>query len=78
MWPRNISYLKLVNQKKLKKRKIIKEPEFTPEHDNTISLNAETTLNLFADLDYDLKGVRAGKKGENQYILQNYLKILRL
>jgi len=51
-----------------KKNKIIKEPEFTPEHDNTVSLNAETTLNLFADLGYDLKGVRAGQKVKPIYL----------
>ena len=35
---------------------------------NTVSLNAETTLNLFADLDYDLKGVRAGQKVKPIYL----------
>ena len=44
------------------------EPEFAQENDNTISLNAETTLNLFDDLGYDLKGVRAGQKVKPIYL----------
>jgi Bax protein len=59
---------KVSKSEKTKKKKIIKEPEFTPEHDNTVSLNAETTLNLFADLDYDLKNVRAGQKVKPIYL----------
>ena len=59
---------KVSKSAKTKKKKIIEEPEFTPEHDNTVSLNAETTLNLFADLDYDLKGVRAGQKVKPIYL----------
>ena len=59
---------KVSKSEKTKKNKIIKEPEFTPEHDNTVSLNAETTLNLFADLDYDLQGVRAGQKVKPIYL----------
>ena len=59
---------KVSKSEKTKKNKIIKEPEFTPEHDNTVSLNAETTLNLFADLGYDLKGVRAGQKVKPIYL----------
>ena len=53
---------------KNKKTKKIEEPEFVPEHDNTVSLNAETTLNLFADLGYDLQGVRAGQKVKPIYL----------
>jgi Bax protein len=51
-----------------KKTKEIQEPEFVQENDNTISLNAETTLNLFDDLGYDLKGVRAGQKVKPIYL----------
>ena len=51
-----------------KKAKEIQEPEFVQENDNTISLNAETTLNLFDDLGYDLKGVRAGQKVKPIYL----------
>ena len=55
-------------KEKKKKIEIVKEPEFIQEHDNTISLNAETTLNLFNDLGYDLKGVRAGQKVKPIYL----------
>ena len=54
--------------KKTKKKQIIKEPEFIPEHDNTVSLSAETASNLFDDLGYDLKGVRAGQKVKPIYL----------
>ena len=54
--------------KKNKEKKIIKEPEHKVEHDNTVSLNAETTINLFEDLNYDLKGVRAGQKVKPIYL----------
>ncbi len=53
---------------KTKKKKSVAEPEFTQEHDNTVSLNAETTANLFDDLGYDLKGVRAGQKVKPIYL----------
>ena len=59
---------KVNKSEKTKKKKIIKEPEFTAEHDNTVSLNAETTLNLFEDLDYDLKSIRAGQKVKPIYL----------
>ena len=53
---------KITQSEKIKKKKTKKtqEPEFVQEHDNTISLNAETASNLFNDLGYDLEGVRAG------------------
>ena len=54
--------------KKSKKREIIKDPELAQEHDNSVSLNAETTINLFDDLGYDLKGVRAGQKVKPIYL----------
>ena len=53
---------------KTKKTKKIDEAEFVPKHDNTVSLNAETTINLFADLGYDLQGVRAGQKVKPIYL----------
>jgi len=61
---------KSIIKKKTKKKKTAKiyEPEIVEEHDNTVSLNAETTLNLFNDLDYDLKGVRAGQKVKPIYL----------
>ena len=42
--------------------------ETTKEYDNAISLNAETTLNLFDDLGYDLKRVRSGQKVKPIYL----------
>ena len=53
--------------KKTKKKEKVKDLEIEQEeeesnNDNTISLNSETALNLFDDLGYDLKGVRAGQK----------------
>ena len=60
--------LKKTKIKKDKKIEIVQKPEFTLEHDNTVSLNAETTLNLFEDLGYDLKGIRAGQKVKPIYL----------
>ena len=67
------SEIKKNNIKKDKKTKTIKEPKLSEDKlastsDNTISLNAETTLNLFEDLDYDLKSVRAGQKVKPIYL----------
>ena len=56
------------SKKAKKKKEIIKEPELTQEYDNTVSLNSETTLNLFEDLGYDLKAVRAGQKVKPIYL----------
>ena len=60
---------------KPKKNKIIKEPKLEDNvanykalPDNTISLNAETTLNLFEDLNYDLKSIRNGQKVKPIYL----------
>jgi len=53
---------------KTKKKQNDQEPEFIPDHDNTVSLNAETTLNLFDDLGYDLQSVRAGQKVKPIYL----------
>ena len=62
--------IKKKTEKKTEKKKNSKilEPEFIEEHDNTVSLNAENTLNLFNDLGYDLKGVRAGQKVKPIYL----------
>jgi len=62
--------IKVVKSKKTKKKNIEKElqEEIVTEHDNTVSLNAETTINLFEDLGYDLKGVRAGQKVKPIYL----------
>ena len=61
---------KITKSEKIKKKKTKKnqEPEFVQEHDNTISLNSETASNLFNDLGYDLKGVRAGQKVKPIYL----------
>ena len=50
------------------KEKTIIEDEFVQENDNTVSLNAETTKNLFDELGYDLKGVRSGQKVKPIYL----------
>ena len=63
--------------KKIKKQKSdVKEPKSDDNNvadykalpDNTISLNAETTLNLFEDLKYDLKSIRNGAKVKPVYL----------
>jgi len=54
--------------KKNKTAKKIEEPEFVPNNDNTVSLNSETTLNLFDALNYDLNGIRAGQKVKPIYL----------
>ena len=59
---------------KEEKKKVAKESEKSESvqqeenYDNTVSLNAETTSNLFDDLGYDLKGVRAGQKVKPIYL----------
>ena len=60
---------KTIKEKKVKKKELIK-PEETDiaKNDNAVSLNAETTLNLFEDLNYDLKAVRAGQKVKPIYL----------
>ena len=60
---------KIKKTKKNQKTEKIQEPElFASTTDNAISLNAETTLNLFEDLNYDLKAVRAGQKVKPIYL----------
>ncbi len=59
---------KTKNKKIAKKKKVTEPEEFKQNYDNTISLNAETTSNLFSDLGYDLKGVRAGQKVKPIYL----------
>jgi Bax protein len=61
--------------KKTKKKEKVKDLETLQveqvekeNNDNTISLNSETALNLFDDLGYDLKGVRAGQKVKPIYL----------
>ena len=60
---------KIKKTEKNQKTEKIQEPElFASTTDNAISLNAETTLNLFEDLNYDLKAVRAGQKVKPIYL----------
>ncbi len=62
---------KKINKNKTKEKKIEEsetETEAKQDFDNTISLNAETASNLFEDLNYDLKGVRAGQKVKPIYL----------
>ena len=62
---------KKVKPKKNDEKNIETESEkeiFLQTYDNTVSLNAETTLNLFDDLNYDLKSVRAGQKVKPIYL----------
>ena len=67
------SKAKVEEKSAVAKSEVVKE-----EYDNTVRLNAETTLNLFEDLGYDLKGVRAGQKVKPIYLtkLPNDLKSL--
>jgi len=60
--------IKTKKTKKIKKKEIVEEPELKETHDNTVSLNAETTSSLFEDLGYNLKAVRAGQKVKPIYL----------
>ena len=62
-------------EKKILKKKSKKEEKAAleskdkiPKQENTISLNAETTKNLFEDLNYNLEGVRGGQKVKPIYL----------
>ena len=57
---------KIAKNKKKKEQKL--EEEISLKSDNSISLNAQTTLNLFEDLGYDLKDIRAGQKVKPIYL----------
>ena len=60
---------KIGKTKKIEKKKDEAKQEKTiQELDNTVALNAETTSNLFEDLGYDLKAVRAGQKVKPIYL----------
>jgi Bax protein len=54
--------------KKTENKKESQELEDVQQYDNAVSLNAETTFNLFKDLGYDLQGVRAGQKVKPIYL----------
>ena len=57
-----------VNNLNKGKKEVKIEEEFVEQNDNAISLNAETTKNLFDELGYDLKGVRSGQKVKPIYL----------
>ena len=59
---------KKIETAKIEKNKKEEIKEEKKVYDNTISLNAETASNLFDDLGYDLKGVRAGQKVKPIYL----------
>ena len=59
---------KKTETKKDEKSDVVEKSKTIQEYDNTISLNAETASNLFDDLGYDLKGVRAGQKVKPIYL----------
>ena len=60
---------KSTKKKKVEKVEKVEEEEFqTSGYENTVSLNAQTTQNLFDELGYDLKGVRAGQKVKPIYL----------
>ena len=46
---------KTAEKLKKKKKEQKEQEEFVEQYENTVSLNAETTRNLFNDLGYDLK-----------------------
>jgi len=56
------------NKDKDKEVKLKNNSVSVKDQDNAISLNAQTTLNLFDDLNYHLKGVRAGQKVKPIYL----------
>ena len=60
--------LKSKKNKKTKNEQVAAKPEVTENYENTISLNSQTALNLFEDLNYDLQGVRAGQKVKPIYL----------
>jgi len=62
-------YKSIETKKSKLKTKVEKKSEVIKEqYDNTVSLNAETTKNLFDELNYDLKAIRAGQKVKPIYL----------
>ena len=60
--------VKLSKPKKTKDKSKAVDSETVQQHDNTVSLNAETAANLFEDLGYNLKSIRAGQKVKPIYL----------
>jgi len=59
---------KLKKKSKKDEKAKLESKEDILKQENTVSLNAETTKNLFEDLGYNLKGVRAGQKVKPIYL----------
>jgi len=59
---------KLKKKSKKEEKAKLESKENIPKQENTISLNAETTKNLFEDLGYNLEGVRGGQKVKPIYL----------
>ena len=55
-------------QKKIKKKTKKEKITANLETDNSISLNAQTTINLFEDLNYNLKAIRNGQQVKPIYL----------
>jgi len=79
-----ISKSKKIKSNKKQKTEIINKLELSEDNVasksyDTVSLNATTTINLFEDLDYDLKGIRNGQKVKPIYLtkLPKDIKTLR-
>tara|TARA_Y100000590_G_scaffold460900_1_gene621295 strand:- start:329 stop:1552 length:1224 start_codon:yes stop_codon:yes gene_type:complete len=59
---------KIKKEKKISKKVEKKETNTELLNDNTVSLNAQTTINLFEDLNYNLKGIRKGQQVKPIYL----------
>jgi len=59
---------KNIKKEKTEKTEKSEETVLVEENDNTVSLNSETALNLFDDVGYDLKNIRAGQKVKPIYL----------
>ena len=67
--PKESDKKKLKNKKaEIKEKEKDEDTKVVQNYDNTVSLNSETAINLFEDLGYDLKGVRAGQKVKPIYL----------
>jgi len=62
------SEIKLKKKSKKKEKAELESKENIPKQENTISLNAQTTKNLFEELGYNLEGVRGGQKVKPIYL----------
>ena len=60
--------VKLSKPKKTKDKSKAVDSDTGQQYDNTVSLNAETAANLFEDLGYNLKSIRAGQKVKPIYL----------